>query len=70
MYSYGRQCFKKECFAYQLGECTRLTDTNFGGRECPFFKDCVQLQKEKQYTEARLCKIYGIEAAKKFAYIG
>lgn len=28
----------KDCFAYDEGECTILKDTDFGKRDCPFYK--------------------------------
>lgn len=32
-------CFKNDCFANRCGECSILKDTDFGKRDCPFFKD-------------------------------
>ena len=31
-------CKKKNCFGYNKGVCVVLNNTNFGKRECPFYK--------------------------------
>ena len=35
---HGITCKKENCFAYVKGVCSVLRNTNFGKRECPFFK--------------------------------
>lgn len=43
------KCEECECFAYakSVGECKVLSDTNFEGRKCPFFKTQKQLDEER-----------------------
>ena len=43
-----QSCRKRSCAAYKTGYCNALSDTDFGGRECPFYKS------EKQNTAERL----------------
>lgn len=41
-------CNREDCFACEGGQCVVLTNTNFGDRECPFFKTKEQAEKEKE----------------------
>ena len=41
-------CGQKGCFSYQEGRCQCLSDTDFGGRACPFFKTVKQYEKDLQ----------------------
>ena len=41
-------CGQKGCFSYQEGRCQCLSDTDFGGRACPFFKTIKQYEKDLQ----------------------
>ena len=43
-------CKKKDCFANVKGTCSILTDTNFGKRECPFFKPKKD-EKQQEYSK-------------------
>lgn len=45
---------KKDCFAYQLGECRILVDTDFGRRNCPFYKTREQAEEETAKRKERL----------------
>lgn len=31
-------CDRSDCFACEFGNCTILTNNDFGKRECPFYK--------------------------------
>ena len=43
-----------DCFARsQKGVCYALTDTDFGYRDCPFYKPQEQLEKEEQAARRR-----------------
>ena len=45
----------KDCFAYRDGNCVSLSDNDFGGRECPFFKS----KKEVSWDEIQAaCAAY------------
>lgn len=50
-------CKAAECAAYEGGRCIVLTDNDFGGRKCPFFKTREQVAKEKDICEKRLAEI-------------
>ena len=39
-------CGQRGCFAYREGHCDCLSDTDFGGRGCPFFKSVKQYEEE------------------------
>ena len=39
-------CGQKGCFAYLEGHCQCLSDTDFGGRACPFFKTVKQYERD------------------------
>ncbi|MBR1477375.1 MAG: hypothetical protein IJ608_05370 [Lachnospiraceae bacterium] len=41
-------CGQRGCFSYIDGHCGCLSDTDFGGRACPFFKTVKQYEKELQ----------------------
>ena len=43
-------CKKKDCFANVKGTCSILCDTNFGKRECPFFKPKKE-DKQQEYSK-------------------
>ena len=49
-------CKKKDCFANVKETCSILCDTNFGKRECPFFKP-----KRRQSMKIK-CPICGKDA--------
>lgn len=36
----------EDCFAYFYGRCKALGDTNFCGKQCPFYKTIQQVIKE------------------------
>ena len=56
------KCDREECAAYKEGHCVALIDTDFGGKECPFFKTKEQNTRERAYCRERLNKIgYGKE---------
>lgn len=50
-------CTKDECAANEDLHCIALTDNNFGGKECPFFKTKEQNEKERAYCEQRLAAL-------------
>lgn len=37
-----------DCHAFQDGRCAALADTDFGGRDCPFYKDREANRKEQK----------------------
>ena len=39
-------CGQKGCFSYEDGHCQCLSDTDFGGRACPFFKTIKQYERD------------------------
>ena len=39
-------CGQKGCFSYLEGHCQCLSDTDFGGRACPFFKTVKQYERD------------------------
>lgn len=39
-------CLKLTCFANEECKCKCLNDNNFYGRECPFYKNYKQQEKE------------------------
>ena len=43
----------EKCFGNKLGKCIVLSDNDFGGKECPFYKTRAQFEAER--------KIYGGE---------
>lgn len=45
---------EKNCFANRDGVCMALGDTNFGGRECPFYKTKEQRSFGLANSAARL----------------
>ena len=47
-------CYEAECAANKDLHCIALTDNNFGGKKCPFFKTKEQNEKERAYCEQRL----------------
>lgn len=50
-------CLETECAANEELHCVALTDNNFGGKKCPFFKTKEQNEKERAYCEQRLADI-------------
>ena len=42
-----------DCFARWKGTCQLLRSTNFGDRECPFYKSTEQYIAEERATEER-----------------
>lgn len=49
-----RQCKRHaDCFANKSGECLILVNTDFGKRECPFYKTSEQLKAERMSREER-----------------
>lgn len=49
-----KKCIQKksDCFAYKKGDCMALIDTDFGNRECVFYKTKARHKEE--------CKRLGI----------
>lgn len=43
-----------DCFACVEGRCSVLSNTNFEGRDCPFFKTREQCQEENALRKERL----------------
>ena len=43
-------CGQKSCFAYRDGHCDCLSDTDFNGRGCPFFKSMKQYEEDLKKT--------------------
>lgn len=41
-------CYKLTCFANVGVHCRCLKDNDFHGRECPFYKDHNQFEKERK----------------------
>lgn len=39
---------KEDCFAYVIGGCRCLSDTNFNGRKCPFYKPLEVVKNERK----------------------
>lgn len=37
-------CFERECFANKNGRCMALIDSNFGDKQCPFFKTKAMME--------------------------
>ncbi|HIR70961.1 MAG TPA: hypothetical protein IAA55_06745 [Candidatus Pullilachnospira gallistercoris] len=37
-----------DCHAFQDGRCAALADTDFGGRDCPFYKNREENRKEQK----------------------
>lgn len=50
-------CNVTECFGYEDRHCVVLTDRNFGGKTCPFFKTKEQAAEELAYCKKRLADI-------------
>lgn len=49
----GTECEKEDCFGNSKGRCMCLTDTNFGWRDCPFFKTKKQYKEERKREEIK-----------------
>lgn len=47
-------CRNNRCFANDYGKCVILTDNDFNGRSCPFFKTKAQLDFEEKKRKKRL----------------
>lgn len=41
-------CRFDSCFACENGHCTALTDNDFGGKMCPFFKNKAHVKRSRQ----------------------
>lgn len=52
-------CRRKTCFACAKESeiCMLLTDTNFGKRECPFYKTRETYRLDREQAERRLTRI-------------
>ena len=51
------QCSEhKDCFANTNGYCTCLMNNDFGGRDCPFYKDKSKAEAEREQTRYTLTK--------------
>ena len=46
-----------DCFANKNGKCVSLTDNDFGGKSCPFFKSNDEISLEQITAE---CKAYAL----------
>jgi hypothetical protein len=49
-----QHCDRKDCAACFDGNCVALTETDFGDRECPFFKTVAQVEAEQEAKKERL----------------
>lgn len=47
------RCKRLDCRGNIRGECTVLTDNNFGDRECPFFKTRKEFEEQEKYFEEK-----------------
>lgn len=47
-------CLNNKCFGCDNGKCLILTDNNFKGRSCPFFKTPEQLSREEKKRLRRM----------------
>ena len=52
-------CDWSDCAACEDGGCIALTDTDFAGRPCPFYKSWAQIELEDERTRERLRRIFG-----------
>lgn len=61
-------CGKKQdgCFACSDGRCTILTKTDFGERECPFFKTRAQVAEERNLRRQRLTDLGLVNLLEKY----
>ena len=50
-------CDRKKCFSNQDGVCFVLSDTNFGKRECPFYKTRETYRLDREAASRRLARI-------------
>jgi len=41
-------CEHTDCAAYYDGKCRALRDTDFQGRECPFYKPAAKPEEERK----------------------
>jgi hypothetical protein len=50
------ECYqrRKDCFAYALGDCRILIDTDFGWKKCPFYKTREQAEEDVLKRKERL----------------
>ena len=46
----------KDCFANTNGYCTCLMNNDFGGRDCPFYKNKSKAEAEREQTRYTLMK--------------
>lgn len=55
-------CHRSDCFAYghTTGCCQVLTDNNFHGRACPFFKTKQKYQDDRVKAEERVSSLTGV----------
>lgn len=45
---------KKDCFAYLNGRCRALCDGDFNGKQCSFYKEKTEYEKqERRYRYGR-----------------
>lgn len=47
-------CEENRCFAFIDWHCTILTDSDFNGRKCPFYKTNAQVKEEQALCKERL----------------
>ena len=47
------RCKRLDCRGNIRGECTVLTDNNFGDRECPFFKTRKEFDEQEKHFEEK-----------------
>ncbi len=62
------KCENNRCFAYCFGQCKILTDSNFGGKPCPFYKSKERAAKDEAYAAKRLEKLGNAQVLKLRVY--
>lgn len=53
-------CQYEECASWKAGACVSLSDTDFYGRMCPFYKDRVTAHADRELAKQR-CEEIGIK---------
>ena len=51
------ECKHYKCFANRSGRCRALSDTDFGGKACPFYKTEAQAAEDRAKAQDRLVAI-------------
>ena len=55
-----------DCFANKSGICICLSDTNFQGRDCPFYATSAQVEESRRRSHDRLVSIGAIDLIQKY----